>query len=365
MKLKKFLGLLMAAALLVSSVACSQSGQTSGSSAQSSSAGSSSASGSSSSSQSGSGSGQQEELIPVTVSDFRGISWASTYLGYKLGFFEEEGLDVEFILYKDGPIAFQGMHAGDSDFCLLSIEPVMTAYDQGMESYVLLSNTNNRTYAFASTPDIQSVADLKGKTIFAGMPGSAPYSFVLSMLASAGLSENDVTFINLDYASAIIALGEGQVDGIFFDIYNLPAVEEALPDANVLVNCGDPETHKAMFGSEYCQTQIVTCTKKFADENPEVVQKFVNASVKTFEWIQNHTSAEMAKEMISMFDGMTEEDLAQKLETIKSSFSPTGEITEEGYATVQSFCLEQGLITKEIPYEDFVASQFMDKALGK
>ena len=95
------------------------------------------------------------------------------------------------------------------------------------------------------------------------------------------------------------------------------------------------------------------------------MQKFVNASVKAFDWIQNHTSAEMAKEMISMFDGMTEEDLAQKLETIKSSFSPTGEITEEGYATVQSFCLEQGLITKEIPYEDFVASQFMDNALGK
>ena len=66
--------------------------------------------------------------------------------------------------------------------------------------------------------------------------------------------------------------------------------------------------------------------------------------------------------MIPLFDGMTEEELAEKLESIKSFFSPTGEITEEGYTTVASFCLDQGLISKEIPYEDIVASQFMDNA---
>lgn len=349
--MKRISALFLTALLSLSLCACGQTG------------GSASSAGGTSGS--AAGSNTQEELIPVTVSDFRGISWTSTYLGYELGFFEEEGLDLTFMLYKDGPIAFQGMHAGDSDFCLLSIEPVMTAYDQGMESYVLLSNTNNREYAFATTPDIKSVADLKGKTVFAGMPGSAPYSFVLSMLKSAGLSENDVSFVNLEYASAIIALGEGQVDGIFFQIYNLPALKEALPDANILVDCTDPETHEAMFGSPECQTSIVTCTKKFADENPEVVQKFVNASVRTFEWISEHTAEEMAAEMIPLFEGMSEEELAEKLEFLKSSFSPTGEITEEGYATVESFCLEQELISKEIPYEDIIATSFMDKALGK
>ena len=349
-KAKKWMALFLSTLLLVSSCACSQ--ESGGNS-------SSNGNGSSGSPE------EQEELIPVTVSEFRGICWASTYLGYELGFFEDEGLDLEFMLYKDGPIAFQGMHAGDSDFCLLSIEPVMTAYDEGMESYVLLSNTNNRTYAFAATPDIKSVADLKGKTVFAGMPGSAPYSFVLSMLKSAGLGENDVSFVNMEYAAAIIALGEGQVDGIFYDIYNKPELLDAIPDANILVDCSDPATHEAMFGSQFCQTSIVTCTKKFAEENPEVVQKFVNASVRTFQWISEHTSEEMAAEMIPLFEGMTEEELAQKLETIKSSFSPTGEITEEGYSTVDQFCLEQGLISKDIPYGDIVATHFMNEALGK
>ena len=118
-KAKKWMALFLSTLLLVSSCACSQ--ESGGNS-------SSNGNGSSGSPE------EQEELIPVTVSEFRGICWASAYLGYELGFFEDEGLDLEFMLYKDGPIAFQGMHAGDSDFCLLSIEPVMTAYDEGMES---------------------------------------------------------------------------------------------------------------------------------------------------------------------------------------------------------------------------------------
>ena len=310
------------------------------------------------------GNGKQE-LTKITISEFRGVPWASTYIADLLGYFEEEGLDAEFIIYKDGPIAFQGMHAGDSDFCLLSAEPVMTAYDEGMESYLLLSNTNNRCYAFAGSPEVKSVEDLKGKTVFAGMPGSAPYSFVLSMLKSAGLSESDVSFVNLEYGASILALGEGQVDGIFFDIYNKKALMETVPEANILLNCTDPATHEKLYGSQFCQTSIVTCTKKFAQENPETVQKFVNASVKAFAWMSEHTAAEWAELLSPMFEGMTEEELATKLDVLKSSFSETGEIIPEGYSTMESFCLDQGLISKSIPYEDIVASQFMNTALGK
>lgn len=48
----------------------------------------------------------KKELTKVIVSEFRGICWASAYAAEQLGYFEEEGLDVEFMLYKDGPIAF-------------------------------------------------------------------------------------------------------------------------------------------------------------------------------------------------------------------------------------------------------------------
>lgn len=304
-----------------------------------------------------------EELTKVVVSEFRGINWASTYVADALGYFQEEGLEIEYAIYKDGPVAFQGMHAGDSDFCLLSAEPVLRAYDEGMESYLILTNTNNRTYAFAAKPEVKTLGDLKGKTVFAGMPGSAPYSFVLSLLKEAGINENDVSFINLEYGAAITALAEGHVDGIFFDIYNKKELTNAVPDVNILVDATDPETHTKLYGSEYCETTIVTCTKKFADENPEVVQKFVNASSKALQWISQHSTEEVADVLLPYFEGMSKEELIDKFETVKSSFSATGEIHEEGYQTVEDFCYEQGLIKEKIGFENIVASKFMKTAL--
>ncbi len=185
------------------------------------------------------------------------------------------------------------------------------------------------------------------------MPGSAPYSFVLSLLKSAGLSENDVSFVNLEYGAAIIALAEGQVDGIFFDIYNKKALTDSVPEVNILVDATDAETHKSLYGTEYCETTIVTCTKKFADENPETVQKFTNASVKALKWINDHSPKEVAELVSPMFEGISKEDLAYEFETVKSSFSPTGEISTVGYETVENFCLEQGLI-KKIGFENML-----------
>jgi NitT/TauT family transport system substrate-binding protein len=306
-----------------------------------------------------------KELTTVRVSEFRGLNWSATYAADKLGYFEEEGIKIEYAIYKDGPIAFQGMHAGDSDFCLLSAEPVMRAFDEGLESYFVLTNTNNRTYAFAGAPEIKEVKDLKGKTVFAGMPGSAPYSFVLSILSSAGLSENDVNFINLEYGAAIIALAEGQVDGIFFDIYSTKQLTGAVPNVNILVDTTNPETHKALYNTEFCQTTIITSTKKFVDENPETVQKFVNAHVKALKWINEHSVEEVAKLLTPMFEGMTEEEFAEKFATVKSSFSSTGEINQEGYQSVEDFCYEQGLIKERIGFENIVAPQFVKKALEK
>ena len=66
-----------------------------------------------------------------------------------------------------------------------------------------------------------------------------------------------------------------------------------------------------------------------------------------------------------MYDSMTVEELTAKFECIKETFSETGEIIPEGYETMESFCEDQGLIKNSIPYEDIVASDFMDTAIGK
>lgn len=307
----------------------------------------------------------EKKLTPVTVSEFRSIQWMSAYVADSLGYYEAEGLDVDFYQYKDGPVAFQGMHAGDSDFCLLSAEPVMRAYDAGMESYFILTNTKNRAYGFIIQSEYKTVQDLKGKTIFAGSPGSAPYSFVLSILKNAGMDENDVSFINMEYGASYSSFARKQLDAMYVAVYNLATLDKLTKEYTTVVDLTNPVTHKDLYGSEFCETTIVTCTKNFAKENPETVQAFVNANHKALVWMDQHSSAEIVDVVHSFFEGHDRDDLIAELESLKTSFSKTGEIHKEGYASVEELCFTQGLITKHIPFEDIVASDFIEKALQK
>lgn len=304
--------------------------------------------------------GKAASLTPIVISEFRGLSWLQVYVAYQLGFFQEEGLEPTFAKYKDGPIAFQGMHGGDSQFCLLSEEPVLKAQQEGLKSSIIYSVLDTRLYGFVGASDITDVAQLKGKAIFAGMPGSAPYSFVSAVLREAGLNpEKDVTFVSMDYGASMSALSKGEIKASYINVDNRVEIEDM--DVNILV-----DTARAYDAAKYLKENIFTgeiicATADYVKENPGTVQKFINAVNKGTEWVNSHKSEEIAKLIAPLFNGMTEDVLAKKIEITKQSITKTGYISKESQAAVENFCINNGVITKQIPYEDIVDMTFVNK----
>ena len=302
---------------------------------------------------------ESSELTEITCSEFRGFAWLGCYLAEAEGFYEEEGLKVNWAMYDDGPVAFQGMHQGDSDFCLLSQEPVLKAQEEGLESKFIYTVLDTRLYGFVSNPDIKDVADLKGKAIFAGMQGSAPYSFVSSILREAGLDpEKDVTFVNMDYSASMAALAENQIQASYINIDNRVEIQKM--DINVLVDTANPDDAAKYLKSDNFPGEIVCCTKKFAEENPETVQKYVNALSKADEWFADHSDEEVADAIAPYFEGMDRESLITKIGILRDSVTKTGYIGEEPEKAVQDFCINCGVIKEQIPYEDVVDMTFVD-----
>lgn len=302
----------------------------------------------------------KKELTKITISEFRNISWVAAYIAKENGYFEEEGLDAEFALYDDGPIAFQGMHGGDSQFCLLSSEPVLKAQEEGLKSKFIYSVLDTRLYGFVSSPEIKDVKELKGKAIFAGMPGSAPYSFVSAILKEGGLDpEKDVTFVNMDYTASMPALEKGQIAASYINVDN--RVELQSMDVNYLVDTVKPDDAAKYLKSKVFPSEIICTTEKFAKENPETVQAFINAISKATEWMNENSGEEIAKVLAPYYDGMDQKILAQKMDILKKSITKTGFIGEKEEKAVQNFCMGNGVITKEIPYEEMVDMTFVNK----
>ncbi|WDP84766.1 MAG: ABC transporter substrate-binding protein [Desulfobacter sp.] len=304
------------------------------------------------------------QLTKVVVSEFRFITWMPVYIAYANNFFKDEGLDVQFMYYKDGPIAFLGMHAGDSQFCLLSQEPVLTAQIQGLQSSLIGTVFKTRLYGLAAGANITDISQLKGKSIFAGMPGSAPYSFISNILNQNGLDpEKDVTFVTMDYGASMAALGLGAISASYFSSDNLPELKNI--QHNVLVYTENDKDSRSYLKADIFPAEIVVTTKKFAQEHPETVQKFVNAMVKGAQWIGAHTSSEVAEQVTDLFDSMTMEELTEKIELSKNSFTKDCYISEEGQKAVENFCVATHVITKSIPYDDIVDMRFVNKALNR
>ncbi len=295
----------------------------------------------------------------IVISEFRNVNWAPVYLAEANGYFEEEGLTVTWARYNDGPIAFQGLHVNDSQFCLLSQEPVLKAQLEGIESTLIYTIMDTRLYSLISRPEIKTVQDLKGSVIFAGMPGSAPYSFVSSILTENGIDpEKDVTFINMDYGASLAALEAGQIQASFIGTDN--RLELRNMNANILADTANPADAEKYLKSAVFPGEIICTTKKYCEENPDTVQAFVNAVSKGVAWFREHASAESAELLAPYFKGMDLNTLTEKLDIVKESSTKTGYIGESPEIAVQDFCIANGVIAEHIPYDELVNMTFVE-----
>lgn len=304
---------------------------------------------------------QPEKLTPLTVAELRSEFWLPAYLAETLGFYQEEGLEVTFITTKDGPVAFQGMHAGSADLTMLSTEPVFRAQAKGLESIIFMAFLTNKPYMFVGSPAIKDVTQLKGKTIFAGAPGSAPHSFALSILEKAGMKDTDVNWAQMEYGASLAALEKGHIDASY--IRSTVKDEVAAIGANILVDVSDPAKHEEIYGTSRYESTIVTGTKKFVRENPETIQKFANAVVRAMIWLNENSNEAAAEKALAMFPAGNMG--ADAIGFLRPSLSVDGLITPEGHETIVAFCREQGIIDRDIPYDEINDMSFVQKAYEK
>ncbi|SDZ07608.1 ABC transporter substrate-binding protein [Tindallia californiensis] len=302
---------------------------------------------------------EDTELTEIVVAELRSEFWIQAYLADSLGFFEEEGLAVEFVTTTDGPVAFQAMHAGSSHFTMLSTEPVLRAQDQGLESTILLSTLKNKPYMLIGAEGIERVEDLKGETIFAGMPGSAPYSFAVSILEKHGMSEEDVEWAQMEYGASLGALENGHVAAIY--LRSTAKDEAAAINANVIVDVSDSQQHEEIYGTARYESSIIVGTKEFVEDNPEEVQAFVNAIVKAMAWLEDASNEEVVDIASEHFQGRGIS--ADQIEYLRPSLNPDGMITEAGHETIIAFCMEEGIIERDISFEEIYDLTFLTEAI--
>lgn len=152
---------------------------------------------------------------------------APLYVAQEEGFFKQQGLTVKIISPTDPGDPLKMVAAGKADIAITYQPTLMMAVDEGIPVVRIgtLIATPLNALAVLQSGNIKTIQDLKGKKIGYSMDGT-DHVMLDSLLASAGLTEKDVTLVNVHYGLTQ-ALMEGNVDAITGIMRNFEPFEMA------------------------------------------------------------------------------------------------------------------------------------------
>ena len=135
----------------------------------------------------------------------------------QVGFFKEEGLQVEVRFSTGGPQATQITASGGADIGQVTQEPAIEGYDKGVRGKIFYTQFTRLIYHIAVPADsaIQSIADLKGKKIGVSNMASASLVVARSALRQHKVPIEGDTFRPVGLGDgAVAALRTGQVQAL-------------------------------------------------------------------------------------------------------------------------------------------------------
>ncbi len=155
-------------------------------------------------------------VFAITTKDVSVGHSAHSSIPQALGYWKDEGLDVQFTTVEGSVAGLQQLGAGNLQIVSLGPEEVVIGREKGVKIkgfYVQAREIIYRIVAPTDSP-IRSVAELKGKTIGVPSLASGSVPFAKAVVASAGLDpEKDVKFLATGVgAPAAVALQKKDVD---------------------------------------------------------------------------------------------------------------------------------------------------------
>jgi NitT/TauT family transport system substrate-binding protein len=209
----------------------------------------------------------QETRVAVGLSGWTGF--APLTLAKEAGLFKKHGLDVTLkkIPQKDRHLAIA---SGDLQCAATTVETWVVWNANGVATTQIFQlDKSYGADGMVVKAGIQSIRDLKGKTVAASAPGTAPYFTLAWMLRENGLSVKDVKVVNLEPQAAANAMLAG-TDGIDAAMTYEPflGAVRAKPEAGkIIATTLDYPMIMDTFG----------CTPKFLAENPKAAKALADA----------------------------------------------------------------------------------------
>jgi NitT/TauT family transport system substrate-binding protein len=258
-------------------------------------------------------------------------------LTQRLGYFQAAGVNVTLQDEGAGVDATTQMLAGKVNGVggFYDHTIALQAIGQSAESVVSMLVTPGEVELCRNDlkGQIKSPADWKGRTLGITDIGSSTDFLTQYLAKKNGVDPSTIHRLGVQAGATLIgAMTHKSVDCA---MTTEPTVSQLLANkqAYILLDMRTAAGAAAALGGEYPATSLYLKTS-YVQQNPEVVQKLVDAFVKTLAWIQSHSAAEITDQMpADYYAGIGKAAYIAALNNEKGIYNPTGIMPPNGPQT--------------------------------
>jgi len=289
----------------------------------------------------------------------------------QLGYFKEEGLSVEIQDFPGGAKALQALIGGSADVVSGAYEHtiVMQTLAQKLQAFVL-QGTNPGISLGVATARAGSYSwpkDLKGWRVGVSAPGSSTQMLVNHLLASVGLTPDDVSIVGVGTgAQAVAAMKSGRLDAIS----NVDPVMMLLEKQGFIKIVHETTTARGaweVFGGSL-PAGCLYAKKSFVEANPNTVQALTNAMVRALKWLQRATPEDVAGAVPPEYLLGDRALYLDAFTRVKPIYSTDGLISKKAVDMSYQVLLKHNAAVRRAPVlflNDTYTNQFVETALKK
>lgn len=298
----------------------------------------------------------------VTLSEVaHSIFYAPQYAAIELGYFEDEGIDLNLVNGAGADKVMTALISGDADIGFMGSEASIYTYANGAEDYAvnfaqLTQRAGNFLVGREEDPAF-SWEKLKETKVLGGRAGGMPEMVFEYILKKNGIDPKTDLTIDQSINFGLTAAAFTSNDAAYTVEFEPFATQLELEGSGHVV---------ASLGTDsgYVPYTAYSAKKSYIEKNPETIQKFTNAIQKGMDYVNTHSAEEIAKTIQPQFKETPLKNITAIVERYKAqdTWKEDTIFQKDSFELLQNILEESGELTERVPYENLVNTSFSEHA---
>lgn len=305
-----------------------------------------------------------QEMETVRLSEVvRSVFYAPQYVALELGYFADEGLEIELSTAWGAHNGMAALISGSVDIGFFGPEATIYVYNQGAPDpaigFAQLTQRDGSFFMARGRVENFDWNDVRGRLIVGARKGGVPQMVLEWVLRQKGiepfLDVGIITHLAFEAAAGAFEGGLGDY------------VAQFEPAMTHMERAG-VGTIVASLGAEAGDITytVYHARKSYIESRPDIIERFTRAIYRGQLWVQHHSTEEIATVVAPYFPGMDFDVLVAALDRYRSidAWTPTPIISRAGFARLQEVMMMAGELEDPVPFDDVMTNVFAESVVA-